>query len=234
MISILCPSRGRPEMAAKMVNTALKLAGGPLEILIYINDDDPKIKQYFDLIPQQFLQVGPDRSPVYSWNKLAQQARYDLLFLMGDDAWFETENWVPKFAKIFDQYPDKIAFVYPSLDGYPWQKGVLTADHCPHFIVHKNWVRALGYFVPPHFWHWYVDTWYRDVAKRIGRLHRTTDVFVPTHVDLEDTTGERKDRLSNRERDHFLWQHTQRWLQNDVDSLNAFINTYNLQTQGQR
>lgn len=229
MISILCPSRGRPEMAKKMVDTAKALAGGPLEILIYANIDDPKIDQYVESIDPQHLIIGPDQSPVYSWNLLAERARYDLLFLMGDDAWFETQDWVPKIVNIFDQYPDKIAFVYPSMEGHRWAKGVLTADHCPHFILHKNWVNTLGYFVPPHFWHWYVDTWYREVAKKIGRLHRTTDIVVPTHVDLEDDTGNRKDRLSNRERDHWLWRQTnKRWLQNDAMSLQQFINMYKL------
>jgi hypothetical protein len=220
-------------MAKKMVDTATQLAGGPLEVLIYINDDDPCKEQYYELIDQRYLLCGPDRSPVYSWNLLAEKAKYDLLFLMGDDAWFETQDWVPKIVEIFDQYPDKIAFVYPSLDGQPWQGGHLTTEHCPHFVIHRNWVNALGYFIPPQFWHWYIDTYYRDVSKLINRRHRTTAIKVPTHVDLEDTTGQRKDRLSNRERDHWLWNHSQRLLHNDAYALMQFINNFNSQ-QGHR
>lgn len=233
MISILCPSRGRPNLAKKMVDTALSTAKGPIQILIYLNDDDPKLQEYINTIDNKFLIVGPDRSPVYSWNKLAELAVFDILMLQGDDAWFETEHWDEKVANVFNQYPDKIVFAYPNLNGYEWRGGKLTEDHCPHFFVHKNWVRALGYFVPPHFWHWYVDTWYRDISKLINRRHIMNDVKIPLLVDFEDATDSRKDRLSNRERDHWLWQHTnRRWLHSDAAALVQFINIY-AQNKGQ-
>jgi hypothetical protein len=228
MISILCPSRGRPELAKKMIDTALALAGAPVQVLLYINDDDPKLDQYIELIDRQHLVIGPDRSPAYSWNKLAELAQYDIFFLMGDDAWFETENWAVKIADVFDQYPDKLVFAFPSVDGLPWRGGTLTADHCPHFCVHRNWVNTLGYFVPPQFWHWYIDTWFRDIAKMIGRFHPIKHVSVPLLVDFEDETDSRKDRLSNRERDHWLWPHTQRWLHADAYALQQQINKHAL------
>jgi len=209
-----------------MIDTALSLAGTPVEVLLYLNDDDPELDAYKQLIDAEHLIVGPDRSPAYSWNRLAELAKYDYLFLMGDDAWFETPDWDSKLIKAFDPYPDKIAMVFPSVDGLEWRGGKLTADHCPHFCLHKNWVRTLGYFVPPHFWHWYIDTWFRDIAKALGRFCPVKDVSVPLLVDYEDTTDARKDRLSNRERDHWLWPRTQRWLQADAQALYNFIIRY--------
>ena len=195
-------------------------------VVFYLNNDDPELLKYKELIPSQHLIIGPDRSPAYSWNKLAELAQYDILFLMGDDAWFETENWAIKIGKVFDQYPDKIVFAFPSVDGLKWRGGELTKDHCQHFCLHKNWINTLGYFVPPHFWHWYVDTWFRDVARLIGRHHSIEDVSVPLLVDYEDATEARKDRLCNRERDHWLWNHTQRWLHADAYALQYFIQNY--------
>jgi glycosyltransferase involved in cell wall biosynthesis len=228
MISILCPSRGRPELAKRMIDSALARAGAVIEILLYINDDDPKLNQYIEIIDHQHLIVGPDRSPAYSWNRLAELAKHDILFLMGDDAWFETENWAIEIVKVFDQYPDKIVFAFPSVEGLEWRGGRLTADHCPHFCLHKNWINTLGYFIPPHFWHWYIDTWFRDIAKMIGRFHGIKHVSVPLLVDYEDETDSRKDRLSNRERDHWLWAHTQRWLHADAYALQQEINKHAL------
>jgi hypothetical protein len=224
MISVLCPSRGRPELAKKMLDSAVALAGTEIEVLLYINLDDPALDRYRELIDVKHLRIGPDRSPAYSWNKLADEARYEILCLMGDDAWFETPNWALKTVATFDQYPDKIVFAFPSVEGLEWRGGKLSADHCPHFFVHKNWVNTLGYFVPPHFWHWYIDTWFRDIAKMIGRFHPMKDVSVPLLVDYEDATDSRKDRLSNRERDHWLWPRTQRWLHADAYALQHFIN----------
>lgn len=209
-----------------MLDTAINLAGTPIQVLFYLNDDDPKLQEYFNLIPRNHIIVGPDRSPCYSWNKLAELAQHDILMLQGDDAWFETENWALKVKQAFDQYEDKIVFVYPDLNGYPWQGGKLTSDHCPHFFLHKNWVKTVGYFVPPHFWHWYVDTWWRDVAKIINRRHIIQDLRIPLLVDFADDTDSRKDKLSNRERDHWLWNHSQRWLHNDALTLLNAINKF--------
>lgn len=223
MISVLCPSRGQPELAAKMVNSAIKLAGCPIELQLYLNDDDPKLEKYFDLIDSTHIQVGPDRSPIYSWNLMAEKARYDYLFLIGHDGWFETDEWALKIIKHFDNYPDKIAFVFPSVEGQEWEGGYLTEDHCPHFCIHKNWIRTLGYFLPPQFHHWYVDTWYREIAKALGRYHRITDVKTPLLVDIKDELWERKDKFCNREKDHWLWKNTQRWMLSDAYALHNFI-----------
>jgi len=223
MISILCPSRGRPELAKKMIGSALATGGGELQIILYLNNDDPELARYRELIDSKFFIVGPDRSPAYSWNKLAGMARYDILCLMGDDAWFETANWVPKVMTAFNNYNDKIVFAYPDMAGY---QGILQEHHCPHYFLHKNWIRVLGYFVPPQFWHWYVDTWHHDIAKLIGRRHIIKDVKIPLLIDYADTTKSREDRLSNRERDHWLWQNTQRWLHADAQALLNFINMH--------
>ena len=107
MISVVCPSRGRPELAKRMVDSLLKSPGVPVEILIYLNEDDPKLQGYKDLLDSQHYEVGVDRSPVYSWNELAKKSKHDIVFLMGDDAVVETPNWgqriVNEFNNIFSR-----------------------------------------------------------------------------------------------------------------------------------
>lgn len=219
MISILCPSRGRPELANRMLTSALNTAGKHIEVIIYLNDDDPKLEEYKKIIPEQYYKVGPDRSPVYSWNKLAEECSGDILFLMGDDAYFETLNWVEKIERAFDHFPDKIACVYPYVPG-------IKKVNNPHFCVHRNWIKALGYFIPPHFWHWYVDTWTRSVAKKIHRYVCLEDFPLPIILDPKDETTARADRLSLRERDHWMWKVTQRHLEADIQSLQKFIREF--------
>ena len=219
MISVLCPSRGRPYLAKKMLTSALATAGKEIEILFYLNDDDPELDKYKDLIPSHHYQIGPDRSPAYSWNKLSEQCRGDILFLMGDDATFETPNWVEKVERAFDQFPDKIACVYPYVPG-------IKKINNPHFCVHRNWIKALGYFVPPHFCHWYVDTWTRTLAREIRRYVCLEDFPLPIILNPADSTVERKDRLSLRERDHWLWEVTARHRDADVQALKRFIEDY--------
>lgn len=216
MISILCPSRGRPALAKKMIDSAISTAVSPVEIILYINDDDPYLSEYQQLIDSKYYIVGPDRSPAYSWNRLAEICQGDILFLMGDDATFGTSGWDQMVETEFAKIPDRIACVYPVVPG-------IKKVNNPHFCVHRNWVNALGYFVPPHFWHWYVDTWTRELAQRIDRYIRMDHFPLPIILDPADETTARKDRLSLRERDHWLWEKTARHRDADVSRLEKFI-----------
>jgi len=218
-ISILCPSRGRPHLAKRMIESAISTASSPIEIILYLNEDDPALEQYKSSIDSKYYQIGPDRSPCYSWNLLADQAKNDILFLMGDDAEFVTKHWDLKIINAFNQYPDKIACVYPV-------NGAVSKKKNPHFCLHKNWVRTLGYFVPPQFWHWYVDTWTARIAQKLDRYCLLTDVLVQIQVRVRDETEVRTSNFCNRERDHWMWDKTQRHLETDIELLKKFIKDY--------
>lgn len=220
MISILCPSRGRPELASNMIKTALATSSSKIEIKLYLNDDDPQLDKYKELIDEKYYVVGPDQSPAYSWNLLAENARHDILFLVGDDVSFETLGWDNIIVNEFNKYPDKIACIYPPPEG-------LSKNKNNHFCLHKNWIKVLGYFVPPQFWHWYVDTWTAKIAKQLNRYIRVDSVKLGMIKRVKDETTRRVHRFSLRERDHYLWEKTsERWLKSDVEELQKFIRNY--------
>ena len=108
MISISCPSRGRPELAKRMIDTAYDTAAGDIEFLIYLNDDDPTLQEYKDTIDKKHYTVGPNRSTCYSWNLMAEKAKFDYVFLAGDDIQFKTQHWDKIMTDGFNDYPDKI------------------------------------------------------------------------------------------------------------------------------
>ena len=45
MISFCCPSRGRPELAKRLVDTATATQKHNTEFLFYLNDDDEKLAE---------------------------------------------------------------------------------------------------------------------------------------------------------------------------------------------
>jgi hypothetical protein len=63
MISVVCPSRGRPQLAKRMIDSLLKNPGCEVEILLYLNEDDSKLQEYKNLIDNKFISVGTDRRP---------------------------------------------------------------------------------------------------------------------------------------------------------------------------
>ena len=114
MISFCCPSRGRPELAKRLVDTATETQKGETEFLFYLNDDDPTLEQYQDLLDEKHYTVGPNQSTCYSWNLDVGQANNDIVMLMGDDVQVLTQGWDQLIADEFDKYEDKILMVVPS------------------------------------------------------------------------------------------------------------------------
>ena len=61
-ITLCCPSRGRPDFAKRMQNSAFATAANPenIKVKFYLNKDDPMLKQYDlidDLIPNNWIRL---------------------------------------------------------------------------------------------------------------------------------------------------------------------------------
>ena len=113
MISILCPSRGRPTLAKRMIDTVYNTVSDPknIEFLLYLNEDDPTLDDYKKYIDKRHYTIGPNQSTCYSWNQLAEKAKFDILFLAGDDIQFMTKNWDLNIIKVFEKFPGRIPVI---------------------------------------------------------------------------------------------------------------------------
>ena len=218
MISILTPSRSRPQYAQRMINSAKETAGIPIEIKLYLNDDDPLLTQYTDNINSSEYIIGPNQSTSYSWNLMAENAKYDIIFLVGDDCQFITPNWGTMITNAFDEYDDKIVCVYPRAPSVSRYKS-------PHFCLHKNWITTLGYFLPPQFYHWYVDTWILEIAQQLRRHHLIADFELPIEVVKDKVTNDYHSSWMRR-KDDWMWERRGRHRDADVATLKNFIENY--------
>jgi|TARA_R110000851_G_scaffold137485_1_gene273417 hypothetical protein len=230
MISFCCPSRGRPELAKRLVDTATETQKGETEFLFYLNDDDPKLEQYRDLLDEKHYEIGPNQSTCWSWNLMCDKASHDVVMLMGDDVQVLTKDWDQKIVDQINKYEDKILMVVPT-DGR--RKGTKSLDfHEPtlwgdtplpaaHFAVHKNWTNTLGYLAPPFFWHWYVDTYTQTVARKLNRcLYLPTVEFKAKKIIGDDAGQMIRKNFRIPWRDVFVWEKVKgRHLQADVTAL---------------
>ncbi len=176
MISILAPSRGRPEMAAKMVESAHKTAHGKIRIAFYLAKDDPKFGEYKKHLKGVEVSDGPDIATTLAWNMLAEACPNDLMLLGSDDIIFETQDW----DKLMLEAAKPISVVAPS-DGF--EKG----SH-PHYAATRKWVETLGYLAPPLFYHFYVDTFTQAVATQ-ANVFIPMDNVVVRHLKKRDKKG---------------------------------------------
>jgi len=232
MISFCCPSRGRPEMAKRLVDTATSTQSSETEFLFYLNNDDPTLEQYQDLLDQKHYTVGPNQSTCYSWNLMAHKASHDIVMLMGDDVQVQTKDWDTLIAEQFNKYNDKILMVVPS-DGrvkgskrFKDETKIWGDESLPaaHFAVHKNWIKTLGYLAPPFFWHWHVDSYTQKVARKLRRcLYLPTVVFKAKKM-FDDTGKQVRTHLNINNRDNFVWDKVKkRHLNTDIKVLQDFI-----------
>lgn len=238
MISLCCPSRGRPELAKRLVDTVTATQKHETEFLFYLNDDDEKLAQYKDLLDEKHYTVGPNQSTCYSWNLMAERASHDIVMLMGDDVQVQTPCWDQLIIEQFDKFDDKILMVVPN-DGRDKGTKKLTNeitlwDDTPlpsaHFAVHKNWTNTLGYLAPVFFWHWHVDSYTQKVARKLNRCLYLPTVNFKAKKILDDNAGQQiRKNFNIANRDQYVWEKVKtRHLENDITVLKKFIKDFSL------
>lgn len=191
MISILVPSRGRPDQLARMIDSARATAAGPVEVVARLDDDDPALQQYEEkLIGRASMIVGPRTVLSIYWNECWERAAGPVFHHAGDDLIYRTDGWDRLVLDAFAACEDRIVFVY-GRDGYQDERlGT-------HGFLHQRWTDAVGYFVPPHFSSDFNDVWITEVARKIGRARYLPEMFIEH---MHPVAGKGEWDLTHRER----------------------------------
>lgn len=227
MISLLCPSRGRPENLLAMAESAAKTATNAeqVELCVYIDDDDPQRYNYEMLVADSpldnTLEIGPRTTLSECWNKAAKASSGEILMLAADDLRFRTHNWDVVVETVFNDYPDHIALVYGS-------DGVANERMATHPFIHRKWMETTGYFVPGIFVGDHCDLWLDEVARSIGRnvyvdalyiehLHPSVD-----KAPLDRTHVERIERMK-QDNPYQIYLETQEDRVRDAEKLRAVM-----------
>lgn len=172
VISVLAPTRGRPEALQAMATSALLTAAGQIEILAYVDDDDPAdygIDDPLNYLDEHVKFIRGSRITLSDcWNRLAAVASGSILQMASDDIRFRTPEWDTKILDVFDAFPDRIVFAHG-------RDGIHDVKLGTHGFIHRRWLDTVGYFTWPEFPCDYADTWLHDIATHIGRR-----VFVPS------------------------------------------------------
>lgn len=199
-ISILVPTRGRPDNVRRLVDSAYTTSDLPPQFVFYIDEDDPRRDEtlHAAVTVGATITIGPRIVLSEMWNRCAESAVHDVMMHCGDDIVFRTPGWDSMVLGAFNGFPDKIVLVHGD-DGY--QRGHIAT----HGFYHRNWVETLGYFVPPYFSSDYNDLWLTEVADAIGRRIYLPHVYTE-HMHPSAGKGEldqtHLDRLERHDRDN--------------------------------
>jgi len=176
-VSLLVPTRDRPERCADMWRSALSTAAEPknLELVLYLDDDEPRMRDYLTWMEtedptQTWMARGPRILLSETWNRCADIAVGEIMWHGNDDVLFRTEAWDESVRGAFNEFPDRIACVHG-------RDGIHDGGSATLGFYSREWVEALGYFVPPYFASDYNDTWLTEVANELGRRRFLPEVY---------------------------------------------------------
>jgi len=238
IISLLCPSRGRPKDLERLIKSIATTATNParIEILIYVDDDDPEKFMYIlthknltadpqitQLFNIDLLVDEPLRTPLLN-NILADRAKGNILMIANDDQVFVDKNWDIRIDEEVAKFPDEIYCMW-------FNEGRYHETICTFPIVSRKWVDTLGYIEPFLFEHFNCDLWTWQIGKMIDRLHYIPDILVEhlhpdTGKSTADDTTERNLKGGRPERDRIIFAKFERYRVLDASLLKAEIDNH--------
>lgn len=156
MISVLMPTRGRPELAKQ----AIASLGKGVEVLVYLDEDDPKFNEYsFENVRVTTGERSGYNRLYNYYNILGEKATGDWLMLWNDDAIMETEWWQDKIWRYNHTVPHVLTF-HEQDNLFP--------------IISKKLFDLLGHFsLSPH-----VDSWVQYIGEHAGIQTLVPDVNI--------------------------------------------------------
>jgi len=167
VISLIHPSRGRPEKAFVTANKWMKYAGGAhVEHIFSLDSSDPTAGQY---APIQKIIINDNDCVVQATNHAAKEATGDVLIYLSDD--FDCfEEWAEKIVVTCRQYTGE--YVLKVNDGLQdFRSEVLTIP-----IMSKALYNRLGYFFYPEYKSMWVDVDLFHTCNKLGVIKWHRDI----------------------------------------------------------
>jgi hypothetical protein len=156
VISVLCPSRERPELLKRSVESLRDTARSSFELLVAADHDDRATASAADGMGALVLvmeRAGYDRLHEY-YAALAEMSTGDWLLVWNDDAVMQTPGW----DQIIENVPPEVLIA---------NLGTTHSPLCCLPAVRRSAVDALGRFstANPH-----CDTFWQDVGSLTGTI----------------------------------------------------------------
>lgn len=166
LVSVLLPSRGRPQGLLHAASSLIVRCDNPacIEILIRLDDDDSESQDTAGWLQSVFGETtaikvitGPRRGGYDSLHEFVEEmcavARGDFLFLFNDDLTMDTEGWDTEIARFRDEFCVLSWKILPS----PWAKNLFP-------VVHRKVHQVIGHFSKCGI----CDTWMENISRRAG------------------------------------------------------------------
>jgi len=175
VISIVIPSRGRPDSLRRAVSS---LAFGDIEIIVGLDIDDPtadEAEAFLATVPLARV-VRSTRFPTMPqlFNYLVDQTQGDIILGFPDDYVMDHKDWAEKVRHTTAMLPNELGVAYLDDPCYP---GFSTFP-----VLSRRSIEMAGFFLPPFFPFLFGDTWWNEVGILSG-MHLRSEASVSIQQD---------------------------------------------------
>lgn len=188
-ISLIHPSRNRPEQAAETAKHWLSNMFSVLNLADYtlsIDSTDSKLNDYKEKFIGGFnVIISDNNNVVEAANIGAKQAKGDILVLVSDD--FECyPDWDIDLINHFTEHKNNVLKTNDGLQGW-----IVTLP-----IMDREYYESCGYIYYPEYKHMFCDTEMTHKAELEGKLHKRMDLlFKHNHYTQGET---KKDEVNDK------------------------------------
>lgn len=207
-LTLIVPSKGRPDNARRLIQAVNRLAGEELtELVIALDHDEPLLEEYQAAVPVSecghewsWVSVHPVRAqpqrmgPVLNAVAEVHACMADYVAFMGDDHLPRTHLWDELLVDALRGRPG-VAY------GNDLVQGETLPTAC---VISSDIIRALGYMCPPGQQHLYLDNFWRLLGTVVGNLAYCPDVVIEHLHPTAGTAGWDDSYLRNNAPDQYI------------------------------
>lgn len=177
-------TRGRPELLSYTLGKTVANIRGDTRLIVLADEDDERMRGFSFPGAEIDFRARED-SIGAKWNRMHKLAPADVYMVMVDHSPMLTEGFDLKVMEAAKIFPDGIGGVYDHL----------FCMSFPHInAATSKMVELMGGMYPTHFPYWFVDHWFDDICRMIGRF-----VFCDVVCDSSKRPG------TQDQREPWLW-----------------------------
>ena len=177
-LTVLCPSRGRPDAAWALFDSVEKTRQNASTRLVFVLDHDDETRPEYERLRdgRQLTVISPEHGGgmVAALNAAALATirdwpHDDVLGFVGDDHRFRSKGWDERFHEALKDRP---GFVYGN-DKF-WPKGEIPTQ----IFISTPIVKGLGWMGLPTCNHLYIDNVWKELGEATGTIRYYPDVVI--------------------------------------------------------
>lgn len=163
---VVCPTRARAARCREMLNSFYRTKNDGTDILCYVDEQDPQVRQYAELLGETPSVFGKRKTIIRVWNDAAREWPAKFYAEINDDHLYVTQDWDTKLIAAIQAHGGHGM-------AYGYTKNLPTAT-----VVSASCIKALGWWMLPELLHQFCDDVNKDLYGAAGMLYHVPEVII--------------------------------------------------------